>query len=188
DFLLAVGTIEPRKNLLALVLAFEELVRRRAGDTRLRLVIAGPRGWLSRDLLARAEHWVVKDRIRFTGYVSDEDLRALYTSCRAFVYPSLYEGFGLPPLEAMACGAPVVASRIAALAETTGKAALLVPPSDVGALAEAVGRVLDDAELAARLSRAGLAHAAGYTWERAARETLEVYGEALKAGAKGGGR
>lgn len=179
DFLLAVGTVEPRKNLMALVLAFEELVRRRGERLRLRLVIAGPRGWLNRELLARAEHWVVKDRITFTGYVTDEDLRALYTSCRAFVYPSLYEGFGLPPLEAMACGAPVVASHIPALAETTGGAALLVPPSDVRALAEAVESALDDPSLAARLSQAGLAHAANFTWERAARLTLDVYREAL---------
>ncbi|HYN86318.1 MAG TPA: glycosyltransferase family 1 protein [Pyrinomonadaceae bacterium] len=185
DFLLAVGTVEPRKNLLALVLAFEELVRRRGENLRLRLVIAGPRGWLNREFLARAEHWVVKDRITFTGYVSDEDLRALYTSCRAFVYPSLYEGFGLPPLEAMACGAPVVASRIPALAETAGGAALLVPPSDVRALAEAVEGVLDDAALAARLARAGLAHAAKFTWERAARQTLEVYREALRRNSAG---
>ncbi|HEX5705678.1 MAG TPA: glycosyltransferase family 1 protein [Pyrinomonadaceae bacterium] len=179
DFLLAVGTVEPRKNLMALVLAFEELVRRRGDDLRLRLVIAGPRGWLNRELLARASHWVVKDRIAFTGYVTDADLRALYTSCRAFVYPSLYEGFGLPPLEAMACGAPVVASRIPALAETTGGAALLVPPSDVRALADSIAGVLDDPTLAARLSRAGLAHAATYTWERAARQTLDVYREAI---------
>jgi glycosyltransferase involved in cell wall biosynthesis len=189
DFLLAVGTVEPRKNLLALVLAFEELVRRRGDALGLRLVIAGPRGWLNRELLARAEHWVVRDRITFTGYVTDEDLRALYTSCRAFVYPSLYEGFGLPPLEAMACGAPVVASRIPALVETTGGAASLVPPADVAALARAIEEVLDDAAHAARLSRAGRAHAAAFSWARAARLTLDVYREALaRHGAEEGKR
>ena len=119
----------------------------------------------------------------FTGYVTDEELRALYSSCRLTVYPSVYEGFGLPPLEAMACGAPVVASRIPVIEETTGDAARLVPATDAAELTRAVARLLaDDAERAA-LAAAGLERAARFTWERTARLTFEVYEQVLRRAA-----
>ncbi|HEX8852896.1 MAG TPA: glycosyltransferase family 1 protein, partial [Pyrinomonadaceae bacterium] len=119
EFLLYVGTIEPRKNLKTLVRALDLL--RRTTELRPRLVIAGKQGWLNEELYAEIGRLDLSRQIHFTGYVSDEDLRALYTSCTACLYPSLYEGFGLPPLEAMRCGAPVVASRIPSVVETAGE-------------------------------------------------------------------
>lgn len=177
DFLLTVGTIEPRKNLTTLVSAFEEHARARPLST-LQLVIAGSRGWLSEPLIETVEESPLRKRIVFTQYLNDEELRALYASCRAFVYPSIYEGFGLPPLEAMACGAPVITSRIAALEETTGDAALLIDPTDVGALAVAIADVIDRPELRFTLSATGQKRAAQFTWERTAHMTLEVYDKA----------
>jgi len=179
EFLLAVGTIEPRKNLTALVAAFEEVVRARPAR-QLRLVIAGGRGWMSEPLFEAVERSSARERILLTGYLADEDLRLLYSSCRAFVYPSLYEGFGLPPLEAMSCGAPVVAGRTPAVAEVTGGAALLVNPKDPSEIARALLELLDDEHARRKLSDAGLRRAADFSWERTARTTLEVYGEALK--------
>ena len=117
------------------------------------------------------------------GFVPDDDLPALLTAAEVFVFPSLYEGFGLPPLEAMACGTPVVASDSSSLPEVLGDAALLVPPGDVAALAGALARLLDDGALRARLRERGLARAASFTWERTARATLAAYREAA-AGAR----
>jgi alpha-1,3-rhamnosyl/mannosyltransferase len=179
DFLLFVGTVEPRKNLLTLVRAFDLLLRETAH--RPRLVIAGQRGWLNEELYALVEGAHLRERVLFTGYVTDEELRALYTSCRLTVYPSLYEGFGLPPLEAMACGAPVVASRIPVIEETVGGAALLVPPTDAGELAAAVARLLEDDAARGLLVAEGFARAAQFTWERTARLTLEIYRSVMRA-------
>src|SRR5215204_2005372 len=118
EFILFVGTVEPRKNLLNLVRAFDEILR----NTSLRpqLVIAGKKGWLSDDLMGYLGSSHIKERVLFTGHLSDDDLRSVYSACRVFVYPSLYEGFGLPLLEAMACGAPVVTSRVPGIVETVG--------------------------------------------------------------------
>ena len=182
DFLLAVGTIEPRKNLRALVRAFESVVRETTATTTdgLRLVIAGGKGWLTDPLFAEVERSPVRERIVFTGYVADEDLRALYSSCRLFAYPSLYEGFGLPVLEAMRCGAPVLASRTPALTEVAGAAALLVNPDRPEEIARGIVELLGSEAERRRLSEAGLERAAAFSWERAARETLEVYEEASR--------
>ena len=178
EFLLAVGTIEPRKNLSTLLRAFESLVR--AEPRRdLQLVVAGKPGWLNREFFSEVNASEARGRVRFTGYLPDEDLRALYSSCRAFVFPSLYEGFGLPVLEAMACGAPVVCSHIRALEETAGDAALFFEPRDAEALARALASLLDDEEARRRLSSAGMRRAAEFTWERTARLTLDVYDAAL---------
>jgi glycosyltransferase involved in cell wall biosynthesis len=179
EFLLAVGTIEPRKNLATLVRAFEEVLRERP-DTSLRLVIAGGRGWLSGPLFESIERSPVRGRVVLTGYVSDKQLRALYSACRAFVYPSFYEGFGLPPLEAMSCGAPVIAGRTPATEEVTGGAARLFDPHDHAALARTLLEILDHDDVRRALAEAGLARAAHFSWERAARATLDVYAEALK--------
>ncbi|HYG82684.1 MAG TPA: glycosyltransferase family 1 protein [Pyrinomonadaceae bacterium] len=181
EFVLFVGTIEPRKNLLTLARAFDEIL----GSTHLRpqLVIAGMEGWLTGELFSYLKGaGVVRERVRFTGYVADEDLRALYSSCRAFVYPSLYEGFGLPPLEAMACGAPVITSRVPALVETVGDAARLVPPTDYRELARTIVRVLEDPGEREQLSSAGPRRAAQFSWEKTAQATLDVYREVLKEG------
>ncbi|HEX8188631.1 MAG TPA: glycosyltransferase family 1 protein [Pyrinomonadaceae bacterium] len=179
EFLLAVGTIEPRKNLQTLVGAFEEVARERPSSD-LRLVVAGGRGWLSGPLFESIERSPARGRVVLAGYVSDEQLRALYSACAAFVYPSLYEGFGLPPLEAMSCGAPVVAGDTPAVAEVTGGAARLFDPRDRGQLVRALLELLDDRAARRALSEAGLSRAAQFSWHRTARATLDVYAEALK--------
>jgi glycosyltransferase involved in cell wall biosynthesis len=181
SFILFVGTVEPRKNLISLVRAFDELLRETA--LRPQLVIAGPKGWLTESLFANVEWSTRTDRILFTGYVSDEDLRGLYSSCRVSVYPSVYEGFGLPPLEAMACGAPVITSRIPVIMETVGTSARLIDPNDVRELTSALVELLTDADARAHMSAVGLQRAAEFTWERTAQMTLEVYREALGAAA-----
>ena len=173
DFILFVGTIEPRKNLHTLLRAFEQISRTR--ERRSQLVLAGAEGWLTDDFdrLVRASDF--RERIRLTGYLSDEELRALYSSCKVFVYPSLYEGFGLPPLEAMACGAPVVASRIAAHEETLKDKARLIEPMDEPALAKAIIDLLEDERAREFLAKAGLAHATNFSWRKTAEMTWEVY-------------
>jgi glycosyltransferase involved in cell wall biosynthesis len=173
DFILFVGTIEPRKNLQTLLRAFERISRMR--DRRLQLVLAGAEGWLPDDFdrLVRASEF--RERIRLTGYLSDEELRALYSSCKVFVYPSLYEGFGLPPLEAMACGAPVVASRIAAHEETLKDKARLVEPLDELALAKVFVEFLEDEKARKSLAEAGLAYVANFSWRKTAEVTWGVY-------------
>ena len=178
DFLLTVGTIEPRKNLVTLVRAFEE-VARSLPESNLQLVIAGGRGWLSGPIFQMMEKSPARDRIVLTDYLHDDDLRALYGSCRAFVYPSLYEGFGLPPLEAMACGAPVIASRIPALAETTGDAALLFDHTSANDLAQKILALVGDENATQKLSKAGLKRASEFSWEQTAQLTLNVYIKAL---------
>jgi glycosyltransferase involved in cell wall biosynthesis len=184
EFLLAVGTVEPRKNLAALVAAFEEVLKARP-RCELQLVIAGGRGWLSSPLFEAFERSPARARVVFTGYLADPELRALYSSCRLFVYPSLYEGFGLPPLEAMSCGAAVVAGRAAAVAEVTGGAARLVNTDDRREFARALLELLEDDGARRALAEAGLRRAAEFSWERTARTTLEVYAEARKRRIKG---
>lgn len=178
EFLLYVGTIEPRKNLRTLARAFVEILR--TTPLRPQLVIAGKKGWLSDDLYAYIKASDAAARILFTGYVTDDELCALYSSCRAFVYPSLYEGFGLPPLEAMACGAPVIASDIGSIREAVGEAARLIDPQDVNGLTRSIVRLLEDDGERRHLSSAGLKHAAGFSWERTARSIREVYDEARR--------
>jgi glycosyltransferase involved in cell wall biosynthesis len=179
EFLLAVGTIEPRKNLSALVAAFEQVLRTRPTST-LQLVIVGGRGWLSAPLSEAIAKSPARGRIVLAGYLPDDALRSLYSSCRAFVYPSLYEGFGLPPLEAMSCGAPVVAGDTPAVAEVTGGAARLFNPRDTHALTRVLLELLDDESARRTLSAAGLSRAANFSWERTARSTLAVYGETMR--------
>ena len=169
-YVLAAGTLEPRKNLERLIAAWAALPADvRAGR---RLALVGPPGWELDGILAAASTGA--DEVVLTGFVSDEELAALYAGCAVFAYPSLYEGFGLPVLEAMSAGAPVVTSSVSSLPEVAGDAALLVDPLDVGALCAALGRVLGDAALAARLRSAGRARAGSFSWERTARETLAL--------------
>jgi len=179
NFLLAVGTIEPRKNLGVLLSAFEEVARAQP-DPALQLVIAGGHGWLSGPLYQALEKSPVRRHIVLTDYLHDDDLRALYSSCRAFVYPSIYEGFGLPPLEAMACGAPVIASRIPTLIETLADAAHFFDPQNSEQLAQAIIQVTTDLDLRQHLLNAGLQQAGKFSWERTAQSTLDVYEVARK--------
>jgi alpha-1,3-rhamnosyl/mannosyltransferase len=176
-FLLFVGTLEPRKNLLTLLRAFEQILRQTS--LRPQLVIAGGEGWLMEEMFAFIKSAGIEDRLRLTGYLADEDLCALYSSCGLFIYPSLYEGFGLPPLEAMACGAPVVAGRVPALREVLGEAAAFVEPLNVGQLAAEIVELLENEEARRRLAANGLKQAAKFSWEETARRTLQVYRDVI---------
>jgi glycosyltransferase involved in cell wall biosynthesis len=182
NFILFVGTIEPRKNLVTLLQAFEEILRHT--QIRPQLVVAGKVGWLTDKLFTQVGESDAADRLVFTGYLGDHDLRALYSSCSAFVYPSLYEGFGLPVLEAMACGAPVITSDIPSLSETAGTAARLVPPHDARVLAENLVHLLENESERQYLSQAGKEHSRQFSWEKAARATLDVYSEVVNRTAK----
>ncbi len=174
-FLLFLGTIEPRKNIPVLVDALGAL---RARGLPLRLLVAGRKGWLCQGVFEHVRQAGMESEVDFLDHVPDADLPALFAACEAFVFPSLYEGFGLPPLEAMACGAPVVCSNTSSLPEVVGDAALCVDPREVGEIAAAVERVIGDARLREELRAKGLAQAARFSWERAARETLQVYEKA----------
>jgi glycosyltransferase involved in cell wall biosynthesis len=173
-FVLSVGTLQPRKNSVRLIQAFARLLAARPGEP-LQLVIAGSRGWQFDAIFAEVERQGLAGRVRFPGFVADEDLPALYGAAAVLAYPALYEGFGLPVLEALACGTPVVTSTRSSLPEAAGDAALLVDPLDVDALAGALGRLLNDGALRAALRERGLDHAARFTWARAAGELLGVY-------------
>ena len=176
-FVLYVGTVEPRKNLLNLVRAFEHVLSE--CDFSVQLVIAGRKGWMVNDLFRHVKRSSAAEQIIFTGYLSDDDLCALYSSCALFAYVSLYEGFGLPPLEAMACGAPVIASRIPSLSETIGEAALLVAPTDVQELANNIRSLIQNENLRTQLARKGLQRSSELSWDRTAQLTRAVYDEAL---------
>lgn len=178
DFLLFVGTVEPRKNLGNLLAAFEAVssTHRRP----LQLVLAGRKGWLVEALFKSLKSSPAASQIVLTGYLSDDELAALYSACEAFVYPSVYEGFGLPPLEAMACGAPVIASRIPAIEEVVGSAGRLFDPDNTGELTSLLIELLSSAAAREKLSAAGIKRAAEFSWSQAARATREVYDEAIK--------
>ncbi len=168
SFVLCTGTLEPRKNLLRLIDAFVALPDElRAGHE---LALVGPRGWEAEEIEQRvAAHSAV---VRVLGYVSDDDLAALYQSCTAFCYPSLYEGFGLPVLEAMTCGAPVLASDIPSLREVAGDAALYVDPLDTDAIRAGLERLLGSGDERGALAERGRGRAQEFSWDRTARELL----------------
>jgi glycosyltransferase involved in cell wall biosynthesis len=174
-WILTVGTLQPRKNVEAVLLAFERLV---AGGAPHRLVIAGARGWGDEALARRIRESPAAHAVVLPGRVSDDDLVGLYRGADCFVFPSRGEGFGFPPLEAMACGTPVVCSDRTSLPEVAGDAALLVDPDDDAAIAQALERALDPST-AADLTERGLRQAAGFTWERCAELTVAAYRRAL---------
>ncbi len=171
-YVLSVGSLEPGKNRARLIAAIHAL---RARGSPLRLVVVGQPAWHYEGDFALVRRLGLEDRVRFLDYVPASDLPALYTGAAAVAFPSLYEGFGLPVLEAMACGAPVVTSNASATAEIAGDAAILVDPRDTEAIADAIERVTSDADLAADLRARGFRRAASFSWERAARETIAVY-------------
>jgi glycosyltransferase involved in cell wall biosynthesis len=175
-YILYVGALESRKNLPRLLEAYARL---RKWSARWKLVIVGARKWKFTPIFEAVQRLGLEPHVHFTDYVADEDLPALYRGAELFAFPSLYEGFGLPVLEAMACGTPVVTSNRSSLPEVAGDAALLVDPLDVEAIAGAMQRVLADEALAAGLREIGLARAAQFTWERTARETVAVYKKAI---------
>jgi glycosyltransferase involved in cell wall biosynthesis len=176
-FVLYIGTIEPRKNVAALVRAYATL--RQRGVVSHALVLAGGKGWRYESIFAAIEQSGVAEDIILPGYVPHDDLPFWYSAADAFVYPSLYEGFGLPVLEAMACGAPVVTSNVSSLPEVTGDAGLCVDPADDGALTDAMARVLTSDTLRAHLREKGIQRAGLFTRERMARATQDVYRSAL---------
>ena len=182
-YLLFIGTIEPRKNLTRLLAAFETIHDEGLTDG---LVIVGRRGWLYDDFFARLEESPAREAVILPGYVPDEDLPAICAGAQALALPSLYEGFGLPVLEAMACGTPVVTSNASSIPEIGGDAPLYFDPTDVEAITETFRRLLRDADLQERLRARGLAQAARFSWQRAAVETEAVYGTVLNADRKNG--
>ncbi|NDJ52359.1 MAG: glycosyltransferase family 4 protein [Chloroflexi bacterium] len=174
-YILHVGSIQPRKNLSRLIEAFA-IVHQDHPD--LALVLAGKQAWKARGIFQRIQTLSLKDDVILPGYVPDKHLAALYSSASVYAFPSLYEGFGFPAIEAMACGTPVVCSNSSSLPELVGDAALTVAPTDVQGLAKAINRVLSDAGLRDGLIQRGLARVEQFTWQRAAAQTLDVLIEA----------
>jgi len=178
-YVLSVGTLEPRKNHVRLIEAYAMLRARYTPAEHLPpLIIAGGNGWKYDAILAAPEQTGVAGFVRFLGRVPDDDLPALIAGSRVFVYPSLYEGFGLPPLEALACGVPVVVSHAASLPEVVGDAGLYCDPYDAHDIARQIAALLEDNDLTLRLRYASVMRARQFSWERAARETLAVYAQA----------
>jgi glycosyltransferase involved in cell wall biosynthesis len=178
NYLLAVGSLQPRKNLARLVRAYAKL-RAECADFAHQLVIAGRKLWLSGEVFAEIERQRCVSDVIVTDYVADAELPALYRHATALVYPSLFEGFGLPPLEAMACGTPVVTSKTSSLPEIVGEAALMIDPYDEAALQRAMLEISSDEPLRARLREAGFEQARRFTWRAAAEETLALYKEVM---------
>ncbi len=176
-FVLFVGTLEPRKNLVTLLQAYAKL--RGRGRIDHALVLVGGKGWYYSEIYATAERLRLREHVLFAGFVPQEELPLWYNAADVFVYPSLYEGFGLPPLEAMACGTPVISSNVSAMPEVVGDAGLLVDPHDADAIAEALFRVLQDAQLHSFLRSAGIERASAYTWRATAQRTSRVYHQLL---------
>lgn len=177
-YIFTIGTVQPRKNYARLMQA---LARLRAGGQDVTLVIAGGKGWLEDPIYAAMDELKLRGHVYFIGFANDADLPALYSEARALAFPSLYEGFGLPILEAMACGTPVATANVSSMPEAAGDAALLIDPHDVDALTDALDRLLRDESLRTDLIARGHAQAARFTWKRAAQELIAVYDWLLKA-------
>lgn len=190
-FVLALGNLQPRKNMRRLVEAFAGAMTYQSGSPSPPLplpyshspilVIAGKAQWRESEVVRAVAEAGLEDQVVFPGYVDEDDLPALYSAATVFVYPSLYEGFGLPPLEAMACGTPVISSNAASLPEVVGNAARMVDPTDSEDLSQALVDVLTNPGLRADLRVRGLHRASQFSWERCAAETLAVYGQAVAA-------
>jgi len=174
-FILSLGTLEPRKNFVRLVRAFATVKSNLKLGNDLKLVIAGRMGWLYNGVFRAVEECGLEGDVIFPGYVEEEDLPSLYSAAELFVYPSLYEGFGLPPLEAMACGVPVVASEAPPLPEILGDAALFFSPYDEEGMASAIERALLDDGLRRKLREKGFARSSLFSWDKSARKLLEIY-------------
>ncbi|NJO04552.1 MAG: glycosyltransferase family 4 protein [Chloroflexaceae bacterium] len=171
QFVLYVGTLEPRKNLPTLIEAYQQVARHSSAP----LIIGGGKGWLYQSIFERIDALNLRDRVQFVGYLPEEELPLWYAAATVFVFPSLYEGFGMPPLEAMACGTPVVTSNTTSLPEVVGDAGLMIDPHNADALAAAIRRVLDDTDLHANMRQRGLHQAACFTWSATAAATRAVY-------------
>lgn len=175
DFILTVGTLEPRKNFKRIIEAYISL--RTEEKIRDKLIIVGKKGWLFDDILAIPEAF--QDDIIFKGYVSEDELIRLFQTARFFIYPSMYEGFGLPILEAMACGCPVITSNTSSMPEVAGDAAFLVDPYRIEEIKNAMYTLTNDAGLCTKMSAEGIRRASQFSWQRAAEQTSQVYEEVL---------
>jgi glycosyltransferase involved in cell wall biosynthesis len=176
-----VGTLQPRKNLGRLLEAYAIVRKQAKRDETPCLVIAGRKGWLYNQIFQHIVRLGLESKVIFPGYVPQDDLPALLSGARLFVFPSLYEGFGLPVLEAMACGTPVLCSNVSSLPEVAGEAALLVDPIDVKSMAETMNRLLQDEGLRTQLVKRGFQQVRRFSWERCARETLAVLEASISA-------
>lgn len=185
NFILFVGTIEPRKNLARLVEAFAQMdhdAARAACGGELFLALAGRKGWMYQPVFEAIDRLGLRDRVKILDFVDDSDLPMVYNLARVFAYPSIYEGFGIPPLEALACGTPVLTADNSSLPEAVGDAALLAPADDVAAISAGLSRLLSDSALRARLRTAGQEQARRYRWEQSARQVILRY-QSLSTGA-----
>lgn len=172
-FIFSLGILNPRKNFITLIKAFSKL---KTQDLKHKLVIGGKKGWRFEDIFQQARHLVRKGKIIFTDFIPEEDLPYFYNLADLFVFPSLYEGFGIPILEAMACGCPVITSNISSMPEVAGRAALFINnPLDVDEIASKINQVLSNPNLKKGLIKKGFVQAAKFSWERTARETIKVY-------------
>ncbi|MEP7198769.1 MAG: glycosyltransferase family 1 protein [Chloroflexota bacterium] len=176
-FILYLGTLEPRKNVAQLVRAYAALHRN--GSEQPKLIIAGAKGWGYDDVFAAVEQCGAQNDVQFAGFVAQDELPLWYNAADLFVYPSLFEGFGLPVGEAMACGTPAITSNVSSLPEVAGDAALTVAPDDTRALSDAIEHTLHDAPLRAQMRERGLQQAARFSWREAARQTAQVYEDVL---------
>jgi glycosyltransferase involved in cell wall biosynthesis len=177
DYILSVGTLVPRKNVITSLRAFYE-IKQQGYDGH--FVHVGSFGWMYDDVMNEVEKLGIQEFVHFLGHISESELVCLYNGARLMVYPSLYEGFGIPPLEAMSCGCPVITSNVTSIPEVVGQAALLVEPQNVQEIVEAMRRILYDEEFASNLSKAGLERATQFSWEQCASETLKVYEAAAR--------
>ena len=171
QFILYVGTLEPRKNIVRLLKAYASVSEK----IKINLVIAGKKGWKYTEIFETYHKLKLNDKVIFTGYLERQDLPAIYNLAKLFVYPSLYEGFGLPPLEAMACGCPVITSNTSSLPEVVGSAGIMINPYSVDGLTNTIKQILINKDLRKILTKKGLKQAKKFSWEKAARETLKVY-------------
>lgn len=174
SYILHVGTIEPRKNLVRLVEAYERVWRKRPLTTP-KLVLAGAAGWFFKEVFATIENLGLEEQVIYVGRVAEADLPALYNGALFLAYPSLYEGFGMPPLEAMACGTAVLTSNTSSLPEVVGEWGLLVEPEHTDSIAAGLQKLIDDTSLRQRLAQGGLQQASQFTWQKAAQDTVNCY-------------
>ena len=178
-YILYLGTLEPRKNIIGLIKAFELLKKNppsslcERGSSDIKLVVAGSKGWLYKDIFKVAENSSVKKDIIFTGFIDDEDKSILYSQAELFIYPSFYEGFGFPPLEAMVCGTPVITSNVSSLPEAVGDAAITINPYNLDELHRAMEMVLNDDKLKNALVEKGFEQVKKFSWQKCARESLD---------------
>ena len=185
DYILHIGTLEPRKNLGFLIDAFSKAIADRKNQS-LNLVVTGKRGWYFEDLFEKVAKLGLKEKVIFTGYVDEDDKAALYQGARIFAFPSLYEGFGLPPLEAMVSGIPVISSDTSSMPEVVGDAGILLKPNNLEGWVKAITKINGDDEFHKQLSQKSEIQADGFSWKKTAQQTIDVYHQAIREYRRGG--